>query len=97
MSPIVPSVSMKPCHTPVRRMAGMNEMNGSGLTISCDDCSMRRTSACHDCVVSFLLSDDAAEHDDTREAMVLDLDQVRVVELLGKAGLVPDLKYRVAG
>ena len=75
----------------------MNEMNGSGLTISCDDCSMRCTAACDDCVVTFLLSDEASEHDVGHDAMVLDLDQVRVVKLLGKAGLVPDLKYRVAG
>lgn len=74
----------------------MNEMNGSGLTISCDDCTMRCTAACNDCVVSFLLSEssDAAVGNDT---MVLDLDQARVVRLLGKAGLVPELKYRVAG
>ena len=72
----------------------MTEMNGSGLTISCDDCSMHCTSACDDCVVSFLLSDDC-DHD--QDSMVLDLDQARVVKLLGKAGLVPDLKYRVAG
>lgn len=72
----------------------MNEMNGSGLTISCDDCTMRCTSACDDCVVTFLLRDDPADAADT---MVLDLDQARVVRLLGKAGLVPDLKYRVAG
>lgn len=72
----------------------MNEMLGSGLTISCDDCTMRCTSACDDCVVTFLLRDDPADDADT---MVLDLDQARVVRLLGKAGLVPDLKYRVAG
>jgi hypothetical protein len=70
----------------------MNEMTGSGLTISCDACSMQCTSACDDCVVTFLLRD----ADDT-EPMVLDLDQARVVRLLGKAGLVPDLKFRVAG
>ena len=74
----------------------MNEMNGSGLTISCDECSMRRTSACDDCVVTFLLSDDSGERS-AHDVMVLDLDQARVVRLLGKAGLVPDLKYRVAG
>lgn len=74
----------------------MNEMSGSGLTISCDDCTMRCTSACDDCVVTFLCRDeiDGADGPDT---MVLDLDQARVVRLLGKAGLVPDLKYRVAG
>lgn len=77
-------------------MVVMNEMNGSGVTISCDECSMRRTAACDDCVVTFLLSDDATERSG-HEVMVLDLDQARVVKLLGKAGLVPDLKYRVAG
>ena len=63
---------------------------GESLTISCDDCSMRASSACDDCVVSFLIDGDA-------EPLVLDLDQARVVRLLGKAGLVPALKYQVAG
>ena len=83
----------------------MSEMNGDSagttagglgerrLTISCDDCSMQCTSACDDCVVSFVMR---AESDDA-EPLVLDLDQARVVRLLGKAGLVPDLKYQVAG
>ena len=75
----------------------MNEMHGSGLTISCDDCCMRCTAACDDCVVSFVLTDDHPVDRSGHEMMVLDLDQARVVKLLGKAGLVPDLKYRVAG
>jgi len=81
----------------------MNEMNGWGLTISCDDCSMQCTSACDDCVVTFLLRSDvddeqrpSTEHPVHHEPLVLDLDQVRVVRLLGKAGLVPDLKYQAA-
>lgn len=73
----------------------MSEMNGWGLTISCDDCRMQCTSACDDCVVSFLLRDDTTETEHV--PLVLDLDQVRVVRLLGKAGLVPDLKYQIAG
>ena len=64
------------------------------LTISCDECSMQCTSACDDCVVSFVLR---ADDDVADEPLVLDLDQARVVKLLGQAGLVPDLKYRVAG
>ena len=79
----------------------MNEMNGWGITISCDECSMQCTSACDDCVVSFLLRDDAdgasAATADVHDTLVLDLDQVRVVRLLGKAGLVPDLKFRATG
>ena len=56
---------------------------------------MRRTAACDDCLVTFLLSDEATvEHDDS---LVLNLDQARVVRLFGSAGLVPELKYRVAG
>ena len=72
----------------------MND-NGWGLTISCDECRMQCTSACDDCVVSFLLRDDTVEAEHT--TLVLDLDQIRAVRLLGKAGLVPDLKYQVAG
>lgn len=68
--------------------------NGWGITISCDDCRMQSTSACDDCVVSFLLRDDDEQVEQT--PLVLDLDQVRVVRLLGKAGLVPDLRYDVA-
>jgi hypothetical protein len=75
----------------------MSEINGWGLTISCDDCRMQCTSACDDCVVSFLLRSDDAETETEHVPLVLDLDQVRVVRLLGKAGLVPDLKYQVAG
>lgn len=74
-------------------MVSMNDERR--LTISCDECSMQCTSACDDCVVSFVLRGDEAESD--HEPLVLDLDQARVVKLLGNAGLVPDLKYRVAG
>lgn len=65
---------------------------GSSLSISCDECAMQRTPACGDCVVTFLVG-----QDETEPTLVLDLDQARVVRLLGKAGLVPELRYRVAG
>ena len=74
-------------------MGTMNDNNGTGLTISCDDCSMQCTAACEDCVVTFLLRSDEVE----QAPLVLDLDQARVVRLLGKAGLVPDLKFQIAG
>lgn len=74
-------------------MVSMNDERR--LTISCDECSMQCTSACDDCLVSFVLRGDEAEAE--HEPLVLDLDQARVVRLLGNAGLVPDLKYRVAG
>lgn len=69
----------------------MDEMTDHSMSISCDDCSMQCSSACDDCVVTFLMGTDSDD------SLVLDLDQARVVRLLGKAGLVPDLKFRVAG
>jgi hypothetical protein len=72
----------------------MNEMTEECLTISCNDCSMRCTSACDDCVVTFVLGDTpSAEH----ESLVLDLDQARVVRMFSRAGLIPDLKFQDAG
>lgn len=73
------------------RWSGVPVRPGPSLSISCDECSMRCSTACDDCVVTFLVGED------TEESLVLDLDQARVVRLLGKAGLVPDLKFRVAG
>jgi len=76
----------------------MNDMTESSFSISCDNCSMQCTDSCDDCLVTFLVTDEDArrptEHHDT---LVLDPDQARVVQMFGKAGLVPDLKYRVAG
>ncbi|MFZ9015965.1 MAG: hypothetical protein ACO23O_03105 [Ilumatobacteraceae bacterium] len=72
----------------------MDDIHGTGLTISCDDCCMRCTAACDDCVVSFLLDADEQIGGDT---LVLDLDQARAVRLLGSAGLVPGLRFRDVG
>ena len=66
------------------------------LVISCDGCAMRCTAACDDCVVAFVLDD---LHDDgTAHATPIELDgdQVRVVRLLTRAGMLPDLRYREA-
>jgi hypothetical protein len=76
--------------------------NDTVLTISCDTCVMRHTDACADCLVSFLC--DPARIDATstpvtvgrREAVVLDLDEVRAMRLLASAGLVPTLRHREA-
>lgn len=77
-------------------MLGDMNQTGWGITISCDDCSMQCTSACDDCVVTFLLRDESDDAANDHEPLVLDLDQIRVVRLLGKAGLVPDLRYDAA-
>lgn len=65
------------------------------LTISCDDCSRQCTAACDDCVVTFLLRGDGAVAPEAAPVM-LDADEERVVQLLARVGLVPELRYRVA-
>ena len=58
------------------------------MTISCDECTMQHTSACDDCVVTFICG---REPDD---AVIIDAAEVRAVRLLSDAGLVPKLRYR---
>ena len=58
------------------------------LTIDCGDCSLEGTTACDDCVVTFLCG---REPD---EAVVIDVAEARAVRLLGQAGLVPTLRHR---
>jgi hypothetical protein len=58
-----------------------------GLTIDCDRCAFNQTDACDDCVVSFLLG---REPDD---AVVIDAAAARAMCLLGRAGLVPALRF----
>ena len=58
------------------------------LVIDCDACIMRRTDACRDCVVTFLI-----ERDDDG-AVVLDFAEVRAMRMLADAGLVPTLRHR---
>jgi hypothetical protein len=58
------------------------------LRISCDDCVMEGTSACADCVVTFLC---AREADD---AVVIDVSEVRALRLLEQGGLAPRLRHR---
>ena len=57
------------------------------ITVDCDECSMQHTSACEDCVVSFLL-----DHD-PEDAVVIDADEARAIRLLERAGLVPSLLF----
>ncbi len=54
--------------TPVRHARGM-----SIRTIDCDDCAMAHTSACDDCVVSFILRREPGE------ALVIDADEERAL------------------
>ena len=57
-------------------------------SIDCRTCVMQATSACDDCVVTFICSRD---EDD---AVVVDVDEWKAVRLLQDAGLVPKLRHR---
>jgi hypothetical protein len=63
----------------------------STIVISCDTCVMRATAACADCMVSHLLSPAPIED------VVFDDEEVRVVRLLARAGMVPTLRHREVG
>jgi hypothetical protein len=58
------------------------------LLISCSDCAMEGTSACADCVVTFLCDRDADE------AVVIDVAEARALRLLERGGLAPSLRHR---
>lgn len=60
----------------------------SSFTISCDDCTMRATPACDNCVVTFLCE---REPDD---AVTIDLAEEQAVRRLANAGLVPRLRHQ---
>jgi hypothetical protein len=57
----------------------------ASLTIDCDGCVMQGTSACQDCVVTFIC-------DRPDGAVVIDVSEERALRLLGRAGLVPPLR-----
>jgi hypothetical protein len=57
------------------------------ISISCDDCELQGTTACQDCLVSFVLG---REPDD---AVVVDVEEARAMRMLTRAGLVPQLRH----
>ena len=57
------------------------------LTIDCDQCTLRDTDACEECVVTFLLERDP------EDAVVIDADEARAMRMLERAGLVPKLRF----
>jgi hypothetical protein len=58
------------------------------MRISCDECVMEGTSACDECVVTFLCD---REPDD---AVVIDVVEARALRLLEAGGLAPALRHR---
>ncbi|MET0728548.1 MAG: hypothetical protein ABWZ76_09665 [Acidimicrobiales bacterium] len=66
-------------------------MGDTSLHISCDDCVMQGTSACADCVVTFLCERDVDD------ALVIDVAEVRALRVLERGGLAPALRHRRGG
>ena len=62
-------------------------MSMPSLTIDCDQCPLQHTSACDDCLVTFLLDRDPDD------AVVIDADEARAVRMLERAGLVPNIRF----
>ena len=63
-------------------------MSDDNLTIDCDSCVMQHTSACDDCLVTFICSRQPDE------AVVVDVGEIRALRLLSDSGLVPGLKHQ---
>ena len=57
------------------------------MLIDCDDCLMQHTTACDDCIVTFLVDREPGD------AVVLDLDEERALRQMAGAGLVPGLLH----
>lgn len=64
--------------------------NGHEISISCDECALEGTSACDECVVTFLLG---PSEQSTHEAVIVDVMEARAIKLLHEAGLVPELRF----
>lgn len=60
------------------------------MHIDCDECQMRRTEACGDCVVTFILDREPGD------ALVIDVEEERVIRRFTQVGLLPDLRHRRA-
>jgi len=57
------------------------------MHIDCDSCVMRATSACDDCIVTFLF-------DRPEGAVIIDVEAERALRTLADAGLAPTSRYR---
>ena len=57
-------------------------------SIDCADCVMQGTTACDDCVVSFIVEREPGT------AIVIDVAEARALRQLSGAGLVPELRHQ---
>ena len=66
----------------------MSENRVDDFVISCDDCVMKHTRTCGECIVSFICDREPGD------AVVIDAAKVRALRLLHEAGMVPDLRLQ---
>ena len=59
----------------------------TALTIDCGDCVMAGTTACDDCVVTFIVNREPGD------AVIVDADEERALRALSEGGLVPRLRH----
>lgn len=71
---------------PISNVWGMS--NNDSMTIDCDTCVMQATSACDDCVVTYLCGERHVE-----QAVVISMADFKAMRALADVGLVPDLKH----
>jgi hypothetical protein len=62
--------------------------SGEPLEVDCAVCVMRDTSACDDCLVTYICDRDPGE------AVIITIDELRSMRALSDAGLVPGLKHQ---
>ena len=62
-------------------------MANQPLTIDCGDCVMAGTTACDDCIVSFIVNREPGD------AVIVDADEERALRSLSAGGLVPQLRH----
>lgn len=67
----------------------------NSIIIDCDDCVMRATDACNDCLVTHMCDPDVA-NEGRSDAIVFDMAEHRAVRWFAEAGLVPTLRHRAA-
>jgi predicted metal-binding protein len=62
-------------------------VTSDGICFSCDDCEFQETSACEDCLMSFVLGREP------EDAIVVNVEEARAMRMLSRAGLVPELRH----
>ena len=64
----------------------------NSIIIDCDECIMRATSACTDCLVTHMCERELPQ----THAVVFDIAEQRAMRWFAEAGMVPTLRHRAA-